>query len=113
MEVLAPQREERDEVFTHAPLREAGVAVGNQREPAQGAAELHLIQPPVEAPLVEHVAAPQPAHPLPLPQLRQTNHAVRTGRLLAVAAVVVGEDPVRVLLLAEDDQAGQLRGHPV
>lgn len=49
--------EKRDEVVGDAPLRAGDVLIGHQRFTAERAVEVEVVQPAVEAILVEHVAA--------------------------------------------------------
>lgn len=99
----SPRREEGGKFSAHAPGGELHALVGDQLGPADGAVELELIEPSVEAALVEHVAARQPPHAVPFPQPAQAHHAA----VGAFAGEPIGEEPVEVELLGEDDQAGE------
>ncbi|KAK3421604.1 hypothetical protein EUGRSUZ_G02229 [Eucalyptus grandis] len=108
----SPRGEEGRHVPAHAPGGELHALVGDQLRPAHRAVELELIEPSVEAALVEHVSARQPPHAVPLPEPAQAHHtALRAGAAADAAAFLdgepVGEEPVEVELLGEDDQAGE------
>ncbi len=53
----SPDREPGDQVPTDAPLREGHALVGYKRRPTEGAVEVEVIQPPIEALLVKDMAA--------------------------------------------------------
>lgn len=98
---ISERREPIEEFSGEAALR---VVVGRLRGPAEGAVEVEVLEPAVEAFLVEDVGAGQPAHVVPLSEPVQADQAVHIRR---VGAVRVGAVPVYDELLAEDDEAGQ------
>jgi len=53
----SPEREEREEVETHAPLRCDDALTGIQRRATERAIEVEVLEPAVKAVLVEHMAA--------------------------------------------------------
>ncbi|RRT80620.1 hypothetical protein B296_00007597 [Ensete ventricosum] len=72
-----------------------GRAPGEERLAAERAAEmLVVVEPPVQAPMVEHMpAVPQLPHPLPQTHLAQAHRARRGGVLLLSHQLPVGRDP--------------------
>lgn len=79
-----------------------------ERVAADRATEVELVEPPVEAVLVEEVAAVEHADAVAVFHGGQADDAVGDGAV-AVAAVVVavGEEAVEVELLGEDGEAGE------
>lgn len=47
----------RQDVAGHTPVRETHALIGNQRHPAERAVEVEVVEPSIEAFLVEDVAA--------------------------------------------------------
>lgn len=100
------RREPGEQISRDAPPRGAHVVVGGERRAAEGAGEVEVLEPGVEAVLVEHVSAVQPAHVVPTGQPVQADHAVGVGDRI-VGPVRVGADPIQGQLFAEDDEGGQ------
>lgn len=88
------------QMVCHAPPRAVDVVVGDHRSAAERAAEVEVVEPAVEAVLVEDVAAREPAHAVPAGEAVEAHRAVGV-RILVGAAAVDGE------LVAEDDEAGE------
>lgn len=112
--VGSAQREPLHQLSPHAPPRGVrGLAGRRQRGPAERAVEVEVLEPPVEARLVEDVAAPELAHLLALPHRGEAHHAVGRPEAEARTAggggggAAAGGEAVLVEVVGEDDEAGE------
>lgn len=98
------RREAVEQVSGDAAARALDAVVGHDRRAAEGAVEVEVLEPGVEAVLVEHVAAGEPAHGIATGEAVEADNAVRVGIL---GAAGVGAAPVYAELVAEDNEAGE------
>lgn len=84
--------EPRGELIRHAPLSDTHAPPGYQRRAAEGAIELHLVDPAIETFIVEHVLAIEPSDAVAVPKAAEAEDA--DGGVVStvvVAAAVEGE----------------------
>ncbi|GFZ21517.1 hypothetical protein Acr_29g0006790 [Actinidia rufa] len=91
----SPESEKGNEIMTHASLRDhhALSATTSSERPKKRTVKIEVIDPAVEALLLEHVAARYRAHLVALHHPEQAHHAFQTGRRTALEPI--GENLVQ------------------
>lgn len=93
-----------DDVGTDTAARAGNALFLEEGRAAERAIEVEVVEPAVEAVLVEDVAAVEHADLVAVLQGAQAHHAIGNGVGVVVA---VGEEAVEVELIGEDDEAGE------
>lgn len=102
-----------NKILRHAPVRGTHGLVGSiwtERWSAERAIEIPVIEPPIEAILMKHVAAIQLPYPFPISQRTQTYHTLLPPTADATfARILIREPTVYVQLLRQNDQPRHTR----
>ncbi|KAF3431946.1 hypothetical protein FNV43_RR26682 [Rhamnella rubrinervis] len=102
------------QVAADAPTRDGDALVCDERGSTERAIEVEVVQPAIEAVLVEDVTAREHANLVSVLQSAEANDAIG-GVAVIVAMVIVGvsvgEEPVEVELVGEDNQTGETRAY--
>lgn len=101
-----PRGEPWDECRPHVPGSAIHVLNGGKGCPAEGAAEVAAVEPAVEADLVEHVAAGELAHVVPILEVAEADDAAVLIRGQS-GGETAGEGAVEVELIGDSDEAGE------
>lgn len=115
-DIASPRREPGNKLGTDALLSKGHALVGDNRRPTEGAVEIEVVQPTIEAASVKHMAARKASNLVSVFEgalahhtLGRTNHAGRTLIAATYNGVSVGDALIKIELLGEDDQAGKAR----
>ena len=114
----SPPREPSEEVPTDAPGSEWDALIRNKRGPTQRTIKVKVVEPAIEAILMEHVTTIQLSNLVPISETAKAHHALGSGHpthfrprpscliftfflffLLLYGAVLVGKGTVEVELI--------------